>query len=128
MISKTAICSPTPKLPSLAPVVHFSPHCVPVVPAVHVFAAAVAELASLVMIVSWVKGASSAVAANQRVKYALNERWSILHLLASQADKENLGVSMSLLYVLGVHVQHNAERKKTATEIGPRELETYAHT
>lgn len=38
------------------------------------------------MMVLWVKGANSAVAASQRVKYALKDFWSVLHLLASQGS------------------------------------------
>merc|ERR1712225_21918 len=72
--SSTAICSPTPRLPSLAPVVHFSPHRVPVLPAVQVFTAAMADVSISSIILSCVQGASSAVAASSRIKYVLKER------------------------------------------------------
>lgn len=56
----------------------------PLGPAVQVFTAASADVRSFGMMMSWVKGASSAVAASQRAKYALKERWSTLHLVYSQ--------------------------------------------
>jgi hypothetical protein len=81
--SSTAICSPTPKLPSFV-MFHLSPHSVPLLPAVQVLTAAKADVRSFGMMMSWVKGASSAVAASQRAKYALKDRWSTLHLVYSQ--------------------------------------------
>jgi len=51
---------------------------------VQVLIAAEAELLSKGRMVDAVNGASWEVAASQREKYALKERWSTLHLLVSQ--------------------------------------------
>ena len=63
---------------------HLNPHSVPLFPAVQVLTAAKADVRSFGMMMSCVKGASSAVAASQRAKYALKDRWSTLHLVYSQ--------------------------------------------
>lgn len=52
----------------------------------HVLTAAVADVDIRFMMVSLVNGASCVVAAIQRVKYPLNERWSTLHFPFSQGS------------------------------------------
>jgi hypothetical protein len=62
------------------------PQLLPLPPEVQVFTAAVADVEIRFRRVSFVNGASWVVAAIQRVKYALKERWSTLQVPDSQGS------------------------------------------
>jgi hypothetical protein len=71
--SKADSCWPTPEVPSQLPVYHLLPHVVPSVPPEQDLLAPTAEAFSNGTILSLVKGATIAVLAMKRERYALND-------------------------------------------------------
>lgn len=67
-IARALMLGPIPKFPSGVWSAHLNPHCVLVFPPVHWAAADLAEEARRGAIVSYVKGASTVVAASQEEK------------------------------------------------------------
>src|SRR6266496_5742801 len=78
-----------PYIPSEDPVVHDRPQVLPSLPPEHDFTAAAADVCNIGRSLSRVNGARMIVAAMSRARYALNDCWSILHvLLDSQATSD----------------------------------------
>jgi len=71
--SRADSCWPTPEVPSQLPVYHLLPHVTPSVPPEQALAAPTAEAFSNGTIWSLVKGATRAVLAMKRERYALND-------------------------------------------------------